>query len=47
MSERKASLAHRLYTGDLSYDFVGKRKQWYIVSAVIVASSSVIASPIR
>ena len=37
MSERKASLAHRLYTGDLSYDFVGKRKQWYIVSAVIVA----------
>lgn len=38
MSEKKkASLAHRLYTGDLSYDFVGKRKQWYIVSAVIVA----------
>ncbi len=33
----KPSLAHRLYTGDVSYDFVGKRKRWYIVSAVVVA----------
>ncbi len=33
----KQSLAHRLYTGDVSYDFVGKRKLWYAVSAVIVA----------
>ena len=37
MSEKKASLAQRLYTGELSYDFIGKKKQWYIVSAVIVA----------
>ena len=37
MSQKKASLAHRLHTGDLSYDFVGRRKQAYIVSAVIVA----------
>lgn len=37
MSQKKASLAHRLYTGDLSYDFVGRRKLAYIVSAVIVA----------
>lgn len=27
-------LAHRLYTGDLRYDFVGRRRLWYIVSAV-------------
>ena len=33
----KQSLAHRLYTGDVSYDFVGKRKLWYAVSAVLVA----------
>lgn len=37
MSENRTSLAHRLYTGELSYDFIGKRKQWYIVSAAIVA----------
>ena len=30
-------LAHRLYTGDISYDFVGKRKRWYTISAVAVA----------
>ncbi|MDO5534408.1 MAG: protein translocase subunit SecF [Propionibacteriaceae bacterium] len=34
----KPSLAHRLYTGDLSYDFVGKRTLWYIVSAIVVAA---------
>ena len=37
MSSPKPSLAHRLYTGDLSYDFVGKRKRWYLVSAIVVA----------
>lgn len=37
MSSKKPSLAHRLYTGDLSYDFVGRRKRWYTVSAVIMA----------
>lgn len=37
MSEKKRSLAHRLYTGDLSYDFVGKRRTWYIVSGIVVA----------
>ncbi|MDO5094298.1 MAG: protein translocase subunit SecF [Propionibacteriaceae bacterium] len=33
----KHGLAHRFYTGQLSYDFVGKRKFWYAVSAVILA----------
>ncbi|MFT3878013.1 MAG: protein translocase subunit SecF [Propioniciclava sp.] len=38
MSEhkQKTSLAHKLYTGELSYDFIGNRKRWYLVSAIIV-----------
>lgn len=31
---KKSSIAHRLYTGEVSYDFVGNRKKWYTVSAV-------------
>ncbi|MDQ7993907.1 MAG: protein translocase subunit SecF, partial [Propionicimonas sp.] len=31
---RGTSFAHKLYTGEVSYDFVGKRKLWYTVSAV-------------
>ena len=30
------SLGHRLYSGEVSYDFVGRKKTWYIVSAVII-----------
>jgi preprotein translocase subunit SecF len=29
-------LAHKLYAGEVSYDFVGKKKTWYIISAVIL-----------
>ena len=29
-------LAHRLYSGEVSIDFVGRRKLWYAVSAVIL-----------
>ena len=29
-------LAHRLYTGEISYDFVGHRRRWYAVSAIIL-----------
>lgn len=29
-------LAHKLYSGEISYDFVGKRKKFFIVSAIIV-----------
>lgn len=28
--------AHRLYTGELSYDFVGKRRIWYVATGVIL-----------
>ncbi len=33
---RLGSLGHRLYAGEVSYDFVGRSKRWYIISAVIV-----------
>lgn len=37
---KKASFAHKLYTGEIGYDFVGKRKRWYIVSAALLAISA-------
>jgi preprotein translocase subunit SecF len=33
---RLGTLAHRLYSGEVSYDFVGKRKRWYAISGVII-----------
>ena len=30
------NLGHRLYEGEVSVDFVGRRKTWYLVSAVIL-----------
>ena len=33
---RLGSLGHRLYSGEVSYDFVGRRKRWYAISAVII-----------
>ena len=30
------NLGHRLYEGEVSIDFVGRRKRWYIVSALIL-----------
>lgn len=31
-------LGHRLYSGEVSYDFVGRRKLWYLISGIIVAT---------
>lgn len=36
---RISSMGHRLYTGEVSFDFVGRWKLWYAVSAVIVLLS--------
>lgn len=33
---KKAGLAHRLYTGQISYDFVAKRNRWYLISGVVL-----------
>jgi preprotein translocase subunit SecF len=32
-------LGHKLYTGEVSYDFVGRRRRWYIISAILIAVS--------
>ncbi|NBU31013.1 MAG: protein translocase subunit SecF [Actinobacteria bacterium] len=32
----KNSLAARLYSGQVSYDFVGRRNRWYVISGIIV-----------
>ncbi len=32
-------LGHKLYTGEVSYDFVGRRRRWYVISAVLIAVS--------
>lgn len=36
---KRGSIAHRLYTGEISYDFVANRRKWYIVSAVALLGS--------
>ena len=36
---RIAQFTSGLYSGDISFDFVGRRKLWYIVSAVLLAIS--------
>ena len=40
MSEpRKTSFAHRLYTGDFQFDFIGRRKLWYAIAAALITLS--------
>jgi preprotein translocase subunit SecF len=34
-------LTHRLYTGEVSYDFIGHRRRWYLLSATLIALSVV------
>jgi preprotein translocase subunit SecF len=29
-------IGHRLYTGEISYDFIGHRRRWYILSAILI-----------
>ncbi|MBI1350738.1 MAG: protein translocase subunit SecF [Actinomycetales bacterium] len=33
---RFRDIGHRLYAGEVSYDFVGRKNRWYIISAVIL-----------
>jgi preprotein translocase subunit SecF len=37
--KKKSSLAHRLYTGEISYDFVGRRNRWYLISGILLLIS--------
>jgi preprotein translocase subunit SecF len=34
-----STIGHRLYTGEVSYDFIGHRRRWYIVSAILIGVS--------
>lgn len=34
-----SQLGHRLYTGEVSYDFLGRRRTWYVLSGVLIAIS--------
>jgi len=36
---RLRSIGHRLYTGDISYNFIARRRFWYGVSAVLIGIS--------
>ncbi|HEY5980426.1 MAG TPA: protein translocase subunit SecF [Microlunatus sp.] len=36
---RFRDIGHKLYTGEVSYDFVGRRRRWYVISAVLIAVS--------
>jgi preprotein translocase subunit SecF len=32
-------IGHRLYSGEVSYDFIGHRRRWYLVSAIMIVVS--------
>jgi preprotein translocase subunit SecF len=38
---RLSNLTHRLYTGEVSYDFLGHRRRWYLLSAILITISVV------
>lgn len=33
---KMTSFGHKLYTGEVSYEFVGRRRRWYTISAIVV-----------
>ena len=33
------AIGHRLYTGEVSYDFIGRRRRWYTALAILIAVS--------
>ena len=34
-----SDLGHRLYTGEVSYDFIGHRRRWYVISGILLTIS--------
>jgi preprotein translocase subunit SecF len=36
---RFGRVGHQLYTGELSYDFIGHRRRWYLISAILIVIS--------
>ncbi|MFT8395449.1 protein translocase subunit SecF [Propionibacterium sp.] len=41
ITPQSTSFAHRLYTGEFGFDFVGHRRRWYTISAVLLLISVV------
>ena len=39
LMSKLGEIGHRLYTGEVSYDFIGHRRRWYLVSAILIAVS--------
>ena len=39
MASKFSQLGHRLYTGEVSYDFIGHRRRWYIFSGILLTIS--------
>ena len=37
--KRKRSFTHALYTGEISYGFIQRRKVWYTITAVVIIIS--------
>jgi preprotein translocase subunit SecF len=37
-----AQLGNRLYTGEKSVDFIGRRKLWYLIAVVLIAASAIV-----
>jgi preprotein translocase subunit SecF len=35
---KKASLRHRLYNGETSFNFIGTKRIWFLVSAIVIAA---------
>jgi preprotein translocase subunit SecF len=33
------NLGHRLYTGEVSYDFIARRRRWYLISGILIVVS--------
>ena len=44
MSERKKSLRYRLYHGETSFDFMGRKRLWFVMSGIVIALGLVGAS---
>lgn len=42
-----SELGHKLYTGDVSYEFVAKRRRWYLISAGLMLVSLIALFGIR
>ena len=34
-----SGFGHKLYTGEVSYNFVGNRRRWYVISAILMIVS--------